>query len=165
MAPKIEPVALANSFVFRVDFNEHPECSCLLQAFCRVSRGRLRTPPVEAMASTPATCRRDGPLRHFLPVGPGRWLGLSGEQIPGNTHINLSNVLLGRWHMLAEDRAQRTGCVRLMEGCWRAACLTPSHPCANHGEVEQQMENSTKPFIGHMSLLSVGQQTKISANI
>lgn len=38
MAPKIEPAALANSFVFGVDFNEHPEGSCLSQAFCRVSR-------------------------------------------------------------------------------------------------------------------------------
>lgn len=31
-------------------------------------------------------------------------------------------------------------------------------------KVERQMENS-EPFIGHMSLLSVGQQTKFVANI
>lgn len=43
--------------------------------------------------------------------------------------------------------------------------LTLSRTHGSLGKVEQQMENSIEPFIDHMSLLSVGQQTKFAANI
>lgn len=52
---------------FGVEFNEHPACSCLSWAFCRVSRWRLRrTLLVELVASAPAPLQRAGPLTRFL---------------------------------------------------------------------------------------------------
>lgn len=159
---KTKPLALANAFAFGLSFNEHPDYSCLSLAFCRGSRWCLGTQLVGPIPSPPAIFWRAGPFGHFLFYRSWKVVGSEcGPDSREHAHL-LVKRSFGLLAHAGTESCPFSGLHSARERLLKCSFLWN---WAILGEVEQQMENSIQPFIGHMSLLSVGQRTKFAANI